>query len=92
MQALDGAEIICFDRKIYVPEILRRLVLDWYHLYLNHPGGSRLAKKIREMCYWIGLVTQAELFAKMRETCQQFKNRKIIYGYLPPKNIAELKP
>ena len=28
----------------------------------------------------------------MFKTCQQFKNRKTIYGHLPPKNIAELKP
>ena len=39
-----------------------------------------------------GLVTQAELFAKICKTCQQFKKRKTIYGHLPPKNIAELKP
>ena len=28
----------------------------------------------------------------MCKTCQQFKKRKTIYGHLPPKNIAELKP
>ena len=67
-------------------------VLDWYHFYLNHPGVSRLAKTIREVCYWKGLLTQAELFTKMCKTCQKFKNRKTVYGHLPPKNIAELKP
>ena len=35
---------------------------------------------------------QAEMFAKTCKICQQFKNRKTIYGHLPPKNIAELKP
>ena len=28
----------------------------------------------------------------MCKTCQQYKNRKTIYGHLPHKNIAELKP
>ena len=32
------------------------------------------------------------MFAKMYKTCQQLKNRKTLYGNLPPKNIAELKP
>ena len=35
---------------------------------------------------------QAELFAKTCKICQQFKNRKTLYGHLPPKNITELKP
>ena len=92
MQALDKVKIICYDRKIYVPQSLRRRVLDWYHLYLNHPVGNRLANTIQEVCYWKGLVTQEDIFTKMCKTCQQFKNRKTIYGHLPPKNIAELKP
>ena len=67
-------------------------MLDWYHLYLNHPGGSRLANPPREVCYWKCLITQAELFAKTCKICQKFKKRKTIYGHLPPKNIVELKP
>ena len=31
------------------------------------------------------------MFAKTCNICQQFKNRKTLYGHLPPKNIAELK-
>ena len=38
-------EIICYDTKIYVPQSLHRRVIYWYHLYLNHPSGSRPAKK-----------------------------------------------
>ena len=65
-----------------------RGVLDWYHFYLNHPGGSRLAKTPQEVCYQKGLFAKSELFAKTCKTCQQFKNRKDLYGNLPPKNIA----
>ena len=92
MQELDDVEIICYDIKIYVTQSLRRRVIDWYHLYINHPGGSRLTKTIRGVCSWKGLGTQADLFAKICKTCQQFKNRKTMYGHLPPNNIAELKP
>ena len=63
--AIDNNEIICYDRKIYVPQSMRRRVLNWYHFYLNYPSGSRLEKKPREVCYRKGLFTQAELFSKM---------------------------
>ena len=56
MQELDNVEIICYDSKIYMLQSLRRRVLEWYHLYINHPGGSRPAKTIREVCYWKGPV------------------------------------
>ena len=92
MQELNNVDIIYYDSNIYVPQSLRRRVIDWYHFYLNHPGGNRLAKTIWEVCYWKGIVTQADLFAKMCKTCQRFKNRKTLYGHLPPNNIAELKP
>ena len=67
-------------------------MLYWYHFYLNHPSGSILAKTNREVCYWKGFVTQADLFSKTCKICQQFKNRKTLYGHLPAKNIEELKP
>ena len=35
---------------------------------------------------------KAELYAKQCKICQWFKSRKTIYGHLPPKIIAELKP
>ena len=46
-QALNNVDIICYGRKIYTPQNLRRCVIDWYHLYLNCPCGSRLAKNPR---------------------------------------------
>ena len=75
-----------------MPQSLCRRVLDCYHFNLNHPGGSRVVKTIREACYWKGLITQAELFTKTCKTFQQFKKRDTIYGHLPPNNITEIKP
>ena len=92
MQSLDDVEIIFYESKIYVPQSLRKHVIDWYHLYLNHSGGSTLAKRIRGLCYWKGVVAQADLYAKTCKICEQFKNINNIYGHMPPKNIAELKP
>ena len=35
---------------------------------------------------------QSELYAKPCKICQYFKKINTIYGHLPPKNNAELKP
>ena len=56
-QVIDDVELIFYKNKIYVPQCLR--MLDWYHLYLNHPGGDWLAKTLTEVCYWEGLANQA---------------------------------
>ena len=77
---------------MYVPQALFRRVPDLCHVYLNNTGGSILAKIIIEACYWKGLLTQSELHTKPCKICQQFKNRKTLYGHVTPKNIAELKP
>ena len=46
-QDIDNVEIICFDRKMYLPQNMGIHVLDWYHFYLNHPSISILDKTIR---------------------------------------------
>lgn len=46
-QEVKDAEIICFDKKIYVPLTVRRHVLCCYHFYFNHPRGIRLKNTTR---------------------------------------------
>jgi hypothetical protein len=91
-QVIDDVEIYFLNSKIYVPKSLRRRTLDWYHFYLNHPGGDRLAKTLQEVCEWKGITTQAKQHAKRCKSCQKFKRRAARYGHVPPMNIAQLKP
>ena len=51
-----------------------------------------LSNPIRKLFYWKGLVTQADMFVNMCNNFQHFNNRKTLYGSLPPKINAELKP
>jgi Integrase core domain. len=81
-----------YEDKIYVPQSLRGRTIEWYHYYLNHPGGDRLANTLFQVCYWKGLTHQAKQFAKGCQQCQKFKRCKARYGLLPPKEIGELKP
>ena len=77
-------EVILFKNKIYIPIVLRKQILNWYHLYLCHPGGTRLGKTIQQSCDWPGLISQAALFAKRCTTCQRFKKSGTLkYGKFP---------
>jgi len=89
---LQGYEIVMYKGKIYVPELLRGRTLQWYHHYLCHPGGDRLAATLQTVCYWKGMTSQARKACKRCERCQKFKKRKSKYGHLPPKNIGKLEP
>ena len=40
---IDDVKLVLKDDKIYIPESMREATLNWYHHYLNHPGGDRLA-------------------------------------------------
>ena len=89
---LDGIELVTFEGKIYVPSKLREKTLHWYHYFLNHPGGERLYKTLKQICYWKGMASAAEKHCKRCAVCQKHKPRRKKYGYLPPKNVEELTP
>ena len=88
----DDVELVFYDDRIYVPSSLRRRALEWYHHYLNHPGGDRLANTLLQVCYWKGLTSQAKKFAKHCKICQRFKRKNKRYGKLPPKEIEQMTP
>jgi len=92
MTTLDDVELITYESKIYVPLSLRQRTLEWYHYYLNHPGGERLYKTLNKVCYWKGMSNQATTFCKRCEVCQKHKTRKRKYGQLPPKYVGDLVP
>jgi hypothetical protein len=48
---LDGVKLVMYQGKIYVPPALQKKTLDWYHHFLCHPGGQRLANTIASVCY-----------------------------------------
>jgi hypothetical protein len=59
----EGHTLIMYGDKIFVPESLCGRKIEWYHYYLNHPGGDRLANTLLQVCYWKGLTHQAKQFA-----------------------------
>ena len=91
-ESYDDVQIITYKNKLYIPLALRARILNWYHLYLCHPGDTRLAKTIQQSCDWPGLVNQAKVIARQCEICRKFKKTgKRKYGKLPAKQ-AETEP
>ena len=88
---IDNVKLILKDEKIFIPESMREATLNWYHHYLNHPGGDRLANTIKQNCYWKGLSNQAKQFVKTCKICQQYKKKRK-YGHVPAKTIQDLIP
>jgi hypothetical protein len=84
--------LVTYEDKIYVPKSLHCRTLEWYHHYLNHPGGDRLYHTLSMVCYWKGMSTQAANFCKRCDDCQCHKPRKRKYGKLPARNVGELIP
>ena len=41
-------ELICHKGKIVVPTVLQPQIVEWYHLYLWHPGKNRTKETIRQ--------------------------------------------
>jgi hypothetical protein len=44
-----------YDNKIYIPQSLRKRILWWYHIYLQHPGITRIGKTQRQNLTWPNL-------------------------------------
>ena len=66
--------------------------MEWYHFYLNHPGGDRLYKTLKQVCYWKGMDNQCTILSRKCNNCQKHKSRKRKYGQLLPKNVSQLVP
>jgi hypothetical protein len=43
-------KLVMYQNRIYVPPALQKKTLDWYHHFLCHPGGQRLANTIASVC------------------------------------------
>ena len=41
-------ELICHKGKIVVPTVLQPQIVEWYHLYLGHPGINQTEETIRQ--------------------------------------------
>eukprot|EP00253_Pinus_taeda_P011330 PITA_11330 len=74
---LDNDGMLCFNKKLYVPDSndLKRLILDEFHIshYTGHPGYQKMVTALKKEYYWPGMKKQVvEYLARCLE-CQQIK-------------------
>ena len=81
--------ITCED-KIVLPIILQKYVLNWYHVYLIHPGMDRTEAIIRQHLYWPGIRDAVLKKETNCDTWQIPKLSKIKYGTLTAKEAEEI--
>ena len=90
-QVLDDGMVILYNRIIYVPLSLFRVVIDFHHFYIKHLQGVILSDIIQQICYWKVLVMQFDMLVKLGVIFLQIKKFKNIYGHFSPNNIKYIK-
>ena len=84
-------ELICYNGKIVVPEVLQNRIVQWYHDYLGHPGINRTEETIGQHLWWPKMRNHITNSVSSCESCQRNKRRNRKFGHLPEKE-AEAQP
>jgi len=88
-----GEQLLCYKNRIFVPKVLRKHVVEWYHTYLLHPGETRTEETIAQHLYWPNIRKTVQEHVKTCEKCQLAKRKRLKYGHVPIKNVdTETQP
>jgi hypothetical protein len=80
--------VITYEKKIYIPQYLRKRIVWWYHTYLQHPGITRMEATLIQNLIWTNIRKDVEAAVKNCHECQIGKKVRKKYGELPEK-LAE---
>ena len=81
------------EYKMYIPSLLRRDILQWYHLNLQHPGIERMYVTIKQNFMWPGLKKDVTKLVKTCATCQKHKvTGGKEYGTIPQTDDRRVPP
>ena len=90
---IEDNQLVTYKGLIVIPATLQERVIAWYHLYLRHPGATRMEATLRKIFSWRGMRTQVEQYVKTCEECQLCKSSgQKEYGLLPPKEAEKAVP
>ena len=59
-------EIATNNGKMYIPKLLSKSVIYWYHTYLIYPGVTRTTETINQHLYWTRLKIEVRYEKNMR--------------------------
>jgi transposase InsO family protein len=89
---LEGIELLAIEKRIIVPKVLRERILAWYHLYLAHPGRTRMEETIKQIFTWKNMSQDIYNLVKTCKMCQLNKTARKKYGHLPAKTAEKSEP
>ncbi len=87
LQLIENKSCICHKGWLIIPKPLQGRAVLWYHLYLQHPGHTRLEETMKAAIYWKGIRNTIRSKTKSCKTCQVNTKRTQKYGHLPPKIV-----
>ena len=90
--ALEGYTLLTYNEKIIVPAALQQQIVAWYHLYLRHPGQTRMEATLRQTFWWRNLRADVENHVRTCKKCQLNKKSRKKYGHLPVKDLENIVP
>jgi len=88
-----GEQLLCYKNRTFVPQALRKHMVEWYHTYLLHPGETRTEETIAQHLYWPNIRKLVQEQVRSCVKCQLAKRTRLKYGHLPLKNVdTEVQP
>jgi hypothetical protein len=87
-------EYLLFTRKdkIILPKSLQLKATEWYHLYLLHPGETRMELTMGQHHCFKGMRNTIVRVCRACNDCKRLKARNKKYGKIPPKPTPEIIP
>lgn len=73
---------------IVIPSQILHTFISWHHLFLDHPGTTRLRETIATNFYHPRLQSIIDDITKRCDTCQRYKLPQRGYGHLPPRQVS----
>ncbi|GAX22752.1 putative transposase [Fistulifera solaris] len=89
---IEDTELIMHKNRIVIPTPLRQRIVAWYHLYLRHPGQTRMEGTLSQLYWWPNMRHTIEQHVKTCRECQLCKKTRKKYGHLPPKEAEPAIP
>jgi hypothetical protein len=85
---IERSTVVNYDNKIYIPQLLKKRLLWWYHTYLKHPVITHIEANLIQNLTWTNLRKDVEAADKNCHECQIGKKVRKKYGDLREK-LAE---
>ena len=93
-RSMEGHKVLTtLENRLVVPRKLQERILAWYHLYLRHPGSTRMYETMKIGFWWNNMRQDVDYTVRTCTVCQKNKKTRKKYGKLPPKQAeTESKP